>query len=192
MKLSVTGRKVDIGEAFQEYVGQEFKTINERYHLNPVEVTVVISKVGKGYLYHCDITSKVGRIDIRAEGEGSEVPQSFDNALHTLVQRLRRHKRKLQDHHKHHDVHAGSKEEIAYYLLNGQGGEQIEETEEDLAPAIIAEMKKQVETLSVEEAVMRLDLSNEVAYVFRNKKQGRLNVIYRRADGNIGWIDPEV
>ncbi|ARN84594.1 ribosome hibernation-promoting factor, HPF/YfiA family [Candidatus Nucleicultrix amoebiphila] len=187
MKLTVTGRQVDIGESFQNYIDSEFKALMERYNIHPVETTVVVSTAG--HLYRCDIASKIGRVYIRAQETGDEVIQSFDNTFRTLVQRLRRHKRKLMDHYKHHDVHI-SPEMVPQYVLNSLPPSEHDQDEE-LAPAIIAELQTEVESISVEEAVMRLDLSNESTYVFRSSKHGGINVVYRRSDGNIGWIDPQ-
>src|SRR5690606_17572833 len=100
--------------------------------------------------------------------------------------RLRRHKKRIADYHKQRDSHEQIADTLPYFVLNGQG--EGTETEEH-ASAIIAEQKKEVPSLTVSDAVMHLDLGNENAMVFRNKNHGKINFIYRRSDGNIGWID---
>ncbi|KAB2832000.1 MAG: ribosome-associated translation inhibitor RaiA [Caedimonadaceae bacterium] len=186
MKFSVTGRQVDVGESFQTYVQDQFAQINERYNLSPVDVNIVLSR--EAHLYRCDIATKVGRVQMRSQGNGTEVYPAFDEALRTLLQKMRRHKSRLDDHHKHHDVHYN--EEMApHYVLNSFSNH--DEDTEALAPAIIAETKLELPTLSLEDAVMRLDLSGESAFIFRHSKHGKVNVVYFRADGNIGWVDPE-
>jgi Sigma 54 modulation/S30EA ribosomal protein C terminus len=112
---------------------------------------------------------------------------AFDAAADHLAKRLRRHKRRLRDHHRAETP----SENAAQYILAGE----IEEPENHYedgksAPVIIAEMAVQIPTLSVGEAVMRLDLENGIALMFRNKAHGELNMVYRRSDGTIGWVDP--
>jgi ribosomal subunit interface protein len=188
MILSVTGRQVDIGESFKAYIEEQFVQINEKYNVNPVDVTIVLSR--EAHLYRCDIATKIGRVQMRAQGTGTEVYPSFDASFHTLVQKMRRHKRRLQDHHKHHDVHYN--EEMApHYVLNSYAHDHDDTTNAHAAPAIIAETKLELPTLSLEDAVMRLDVSGESAFIFRHSKHGKVNVVYLRSDGNIGWADPE-
>ena len=188
MILSVTGRQVDVGESFKAYVEEQFAQINEKYNLNPVDATIVLSR--EAHLYRCDIATKIGRVQMRAHGTGTEVYPAFDASFHTIVNKMRRHKRRLQDHHKHHDVHYN--EEMApHYVLNSFAHDHQDEHEDALAPAIIAETKLEVPTLSLEDAVMRLDFSGESTFVFRHSKHGKINVVYFRNDGNIGWVYPE-
>ena len=99
---------------------------------------------------------------------------------------MRRHKNWVDDHHKHHDIHF---EEVSSYVMNADTPTNGYVPEKELSPAIIAETKTDVPTLSGGEAVTRFDLSEEGAYVFRNVKNNAINVVYRRADGNIGWLD---
>lgn len=186
MKLVITGRQIDTGESFRGYVEERLATINEKYGLSPVDAALTLSR--EAHLFKSDISLKLGRMPIRVQGMGDEIYPSVDSALGTLEGRIRRYKRRLQDHHKHHDVHF-PEESAPYYVLNGK--DHSTEPQEDLAPAIIAETSRNILTLSVEDAVMRLDLSDEPTYVFRNSKHGRINILYRRSDGNIGWVDPE-
>lgn len=186
MKLTITGRHVEISDAFREVVTTGFEDLSLRHTMKALEVAVVLSK--DGYQFVTDIHAHVARgLNIRVRGEGSEGYSSFQNALDKLQQRLRRHKKWLSDHKKLHDVHF---EEVPAYVLNGQYSEAAEH-EEGVAPAIIAEMKTDIPTLTVAEAVARFDCCQDPTYIFRNSKHGELNVLYRRTDGHIGWVDPQ-
>lgn len=188
MQLSISGRHVDIGTAFQGHVEGAIADFAEKHHLNAIESSVTLSK--EGPFFRTDITIHIGRgMNIRAQGKGDDANSSFANALDTLTQRVRRHKKRLRDHHKAHDVHL-TPEKIQKYILNGSASEP-EEDVKDLAPAIIAENQEQLQTLTVGEAVMRMDLEDVPAYIFRDKNNRRINVLYRRDDGNIAWVDPK-
>jgi ribosomal subunit interface protein len=188
MQVTVTGRHINISEAFRQSVEEGLQELVSRHQLNPVDALVTISK--QGHTFYVDITSHIGRgVDMRAHGEGTDAYTSFAQALDTLASRLRKYKRRLVDHHKHHDQH--TPQEVApHYILNSTALDQEEEGE--LGPAIIAEMPKEIPQLSVGDAVMHMDLSAENAMIFRHQTSGRLNIVYRRADGNIGWVDPQV
>ncbi len=187
MQITVTGRNVDISEGFRNRVEQGLNELVEHYHLNPLDSIVTLSKQNNTFI--CDITSHIARgLSLRAHGENGEPYTSFTQALDVLSKRLRKYKRRLVDHHKHHDYHA-TPETVPYFILDKSHSEDVET--EVLAPAIIAEMPKEIPKLSVGDAVMRMDLSSESTMVFRNHGSGRLNVIYRRTDGNIGWVDPQ-
>lgn len=187
MQITVTGRHLDISESFRDHCGTGIQELIERFQVNAIDTTITLSKHTQKFC--SDIMSHIGRgVTMRAHGEGLDAYASFAQALATLAQQLRKHKRRLQDHHKHRDQHV-STEHVPYFVLNGESPEHADHQE--AAPAIIAEVQKEVPQLSVGDAVMRMDLSSEHTMVFRNQQSGRLNVIYRRSDGNIGWVDPQ-
>lgn len=183
MQTSITGRHVDISDAFRQTVDESLLELTTKHNIEPLEAHITLSK--QRHLFSSDINLHVSRgINIRSTGEGTDGYSCYHDALEKLTTRLRRYKKRLLDFHKHHDVHY---EEMPQYVFQGAGEEGVEE----LAPAVIAELKIDIPTLSVGDAVMRFDLSQESAYVFRNANHGEINVLYRRNDGNIGWIDPK-
>lgn len=186
MNLNLSGKGVEVSEAFRAHVEQSLKELFDRHQMDPVESAVVIHK--QRFQFVCDITSHLSkRIVLRSQGYGTDGYTSFDDSLVTLTNRLRRHKKRLQDHQKHHDVHVPLEVAPTYVLESFAETNGTEEKEG--APAVIAETQTEIPSLSVADAVMRLDLSNENAFVFRNTKGGDLSFLYRRPDGNIGWID---
>ena len=138
---------------------------------------------------------------VQGHGQAENTQTAFDGALERIAKRLRRHKRRIRDHHR--DRKASLAEdtlEAQQYILSGESDDDVDAAADDdedrpdgavAGPVVIAEMTTRVETLTVGEAVMRMDLADQPALVFRNSAHGGLNVIYRRTDGNIGWIDPE-
>jgi len=184
MQTSITGRHVEISDAFRTTVEEGLQELITRHRIDPIEAQVTLSK--QRHLFIADVHAHIARgINIRSTGEGADAYGCFHDALEKLTLRLRRYKKRLMDYHKHHDVHY---EEVPQYVLTGTPEES---NHEDLAPAVIAELTTEIPTLSVGDAVMRFDLSQEAAYVFRNASHGKINVLYRRTDGNIGWIDPK-
>jgi len=183
MNTTISGRHVDISDAFRENIENHFSTFNDKYQIDPLETNVIVSK--EAHLFRSDINSHLGRgVHIRCHGHGGDAYTSFSEALEKLSAQLRKHKKRLVAHHKHQDNH--SVQEFPYYVLNSNTPEEVVEEN----PAIIAELKKDIPTLSVGDAVMRMDLGDEPVYAFRNSKNDKVNFIYKRKDGNIGWIDP--
>lgn len=188
MKLLISGLHVDIGDSFRQHVESSLEAFNEKHGLNPVEVTVQMSKE-VAYQFRIDIAYHMGRgLIIRGHGEGEDAHFCLESALHMVAERIHRQKRRLVAHHRH----AGQRlnPEAPYYVLAAEEPEVESDNHEGLAPPVIAETTAMVPTLTVSEAVMRLDLSQQPAMLFYNEGHGRLNMVYRRADGNIGWVDP--
>lgn len=184
MNVSVSGIHIDIGQAFNTYVSQEFEQLCEKYNLSIIDASVQLSR--NSIEFRTDITAHIGKnVVLRGHGEGPNANSSFDNALFKLGQRLRRHKERLVHHHKHRDIHVPEMIAPSYVL-------PAETAEHDKSPAVIAEMETAIPTLSVGDAVMRLDLSGESALMFQNEANGSLNMVYCRADGNIGWVNPDI
>ncbi len=187
MSIKITGRHIDVSESFRDSVESGISEATEKYNINPIETSVVISKNGHGFL--SNISSYISRgLHLRSKCEGEDAYTAFHNSLDKLKHRISKHKEWVNHHHKHHDVHF---EEIPYYVLDSQVTFD-KQHEVKLSPAIIAETKKDLPNITVGEAVTRFDLSQDNAYVFRNAKNGAINIIYRRSDGNIGWVDPSM
>ena len=187
MQLSVTGKQLDVGDALRTHVEESLQASVGKYFDNAIDAKVVFSRVA--HQYRADISVHVGRgILVQSHAEVSEPYPAFDTALEQLDKRLRRHKRRLRNHHK------GAKEKFLpaqQYILAGETEERPAEESEKQWPVIIAEMATEIPMLTVEEAVMRLDLGELPALMFSNSAHRGLNVVYRRSDGNIGWIDPQ-
>ena len=137
-----------------------------------------------------DIVVHVGKgITVQSEGKASDAHAAFDAAAERMSKRLRRYKRRLRDHHRGHAQDVISAQQ---YILAAEIETEAEEAPEPdgWSPVVVAEMETAVDTLTVGEAVMRLDLSGAPALMFRNRGHGGINMIYRRSDGNVGWVDP--
>jgi ribosomal subunit interface protein len=204
MQLSVTGKQTEIGEALRRHVEGSLNSILDKYFKTAIEAHVIVSK--EAHLSRAEISIHIGRgIVVNARASASEAYLAFDAAAERLAKQLRRYKRRLRDHHAKGREPAGASERAMDYVLApiGEEGEVAEgevaeaegekaETGANGAPAVIAEMSTELPSLTVGEAAMRMDLAEASVLLFRNRSHGELNLVYRRADGNIGWIDPEL
>ena len=190
MQLSIQGRQIDVGDAFRQHVEESLSSIFEKYFGDAIEASVTLSRVA--HLYHAGLSVHIGRgMQLQASGEADEVYPAFDTAAERLAKRLRRYKRRLRDHHK--AMQEAEVMEAQQYILAAQPESEVDEEAEgdDETPMVIAEMASEIPSLTVSEAVMRLDLAEAPALLFRNRAHGGLNMLYRRSDGNIGWVDPK-
>ena len=191
MKLSISGKQIDTGEALQQHVRQALESTVAKYFDHALEGTVQFSRDAN--LLRCDITVHARRgIFMQAEASADDAYLCFDRALERIGKRLRRYKRRLRDHNAA-QAHEIESEAVQQFVLRGESddnGETHQEPER-LDPVVIAEMQTPLHTLTVGEAVMRLDLTGDAAMMFRNSSHGGLNMVYRRTDGNIGWVDPK-
>ncbi|MFQ5773436.1 MAG: ribosome hibernation-promoting factor, HPF/YfiA family [Kiloniellaceae bacterium] len=188
MQLSVKGKQLDVGDALRTHVRESLSRILGKYFGDAIEVGVTLSR--EGHRFRALVTAHVGRaIQLRAQGESEGAYLAFDTAAEHLAKRLRRYKRRLRDHHKE-PAPAAEALPAQQYILAGQPGDDSSEAEADGMPVIVAEMTTEIPSLTVGEAVMRMDLADLPALMFRNSSHSGLNLVYRRPDGNIGWIDP--
>lgn len=191
MQLSVNGKQLDIGNSLREHIEREVPTIIEKYFANPTDADVTVSK--EGATFRTDIAVHVGTgIVVQGHARSTDAYASFDEAAEHIAKRLRRYKRRLRDHHRERGAKENALNAAQYILAPEEDVEEPDAAEraEPDQPVIIAEMQTRIETLSVGEAVMRMDLAGLPALMFRNSAHGGLNMIYMRADGNIGWVDP--
>lgn len=183
MQLTVKGKHLDVGDSLRAHVQEQLTHTAQKYFRNPIEATVIFSKE-KNHLFKADISIHVGSgIVLQTHHEASDPYPAFDIAAKLVSKRLSRYKDKLRDHHKHEPDDLAA----SYTTLKSDENEAEGGTE----PAIIAEMTTQIQTLAVADAVMRLELGGLPALMFRNPKSGAINMVYRRKDGNIGWVEPE-
>lgn len=194
MQVTVSGKQVDVGEAFPAYAEGLLDDVVDKYFDSGIDSNVTVSRASSGL--RVDISVHPGRgIVVQSHGEAATAHLAFDLALERIAKRLRRYKRRLRDHHRKEKSEAKQNPLNAQRYVIAQPEEE-EDTDSGLTeqgdnPVVIAETTTEIETLSVSEAVMRFDLADRAALVFLNAGNGRVNVVYRRRDGNIGWVDPE-
>jgi ribosomal subunit interface protein len=187
MLVKITGKNLDIGTALRNHVEARLKQISEKYFYGTVSSHIKVEKQKSQFAVDCTLHLATGLV-LQSHSAAPDALLSFDNAAEHLEKQLRRYKRRLKDHHKSRQEPV-KMSAAASYVIAADGHD--EETEPgDLNPVIIAEASASVPELSVGEAVMQLDISSNQFLLFRNARDGGLNVIYRRPDGNIGWIDP--
>jgi ribosomal subunit interface protein len=193
MQLTVSGKQVDLSDALRVHVSNHLDTITGKYFDSALEANVTFSKARS--FFTCDINVHAGRgITVRGEGEAGDAHAAFDDAAEHIATRLRRYRRRVSEHAR--DAGSRAKPESGrQYVLSAETPDlepPVPETKEAeaLHATIIAESAAVIETLSVRDAVMRMDLAYQHVMMFRNVKNGQLNVVYRRNDGHVGWIDP--
>lgn len=192
MQLTVKGKQLDVGDALRTHVADSLNSVVGKYFNKPIEANVVLTR--EAHLFKADIQVHVGRgIVLQSASDATEPYPAFDTACEKLAKRLRRYKSRLRNHHT--DAAAALEAVPArYQILEAEKDEAHVESEgaaaEAVQPMVIAEMETSIATLAVSEAVMRMELADAPALLFRNGAHGRLNLVYRRADGNIGWVDP--
>ena len=200
MEIRIAGHQVETGQALQEHATARLNGIVEKYFNRAISSTVTLGKVPPG-AFGCDIVMYVvNGLVLRSHAESQDAHQAFDAAADKIEKQLRRYKRRVKDHHEQ-AAHAAQAEEAAYRVFAtpeepefaDQGNEEEEEKEKEAssgAPLVIAETRVDVPEVSVSDAVMMLDLRHTGALFFKNAGTGRHNMVYRRDDGSIGWVEP--
>lgn len=187
MRYQISGRQIDIGEALQTYVTNGIGLIAEKYAGRPTEAVVVFSKQAQEFQCEATIHLSTG-LTAQAKARAFEIYSAFDQCSEKLEKQLRRYKRRLKDHHRDRPQPVEASGGSTYVIAaSGADGENEPET---LQPVIVAEMETKIPSISVGEAVMQMELAEASVLVFRDDKTDGVNVVYRRDDGNIGWIDP--
>jgi ribosome hibernation promoting factor len=188
MRIQVSGKQIDIGDALRTHVEDRLTEAVGKYFDRPVEAIVIFARDGYAFIADSSVHLPTG-ITVQAKARADEIYASFEGAVERMEKQLRRYKRRLKDHHRSRQSPIEAMEASSYILASGsdedEGGEP-----ESLQPVIVAEMETRVPSLSVGEAVMQMELAGVHLLVFRNDSHGGVNVVYRRDDGNIGWIDP--
>ncbi|WP_114392435.1 ribosome hibernation-promoting factor, HPF/YfiA family [Oleisolibacter albus] len=197
MQVTVKGKQLDVGDALRTHVKDTLTSLVGKYFGNPIEATVILSK--DAHLFKADIQVHVGRgILLQSNAEATEPYPAFDEAADRVAKRLRRYKRRLKDYQRSSVTElpvtparkyiiepvldeVEEAEEVHAEAVNGADGHQ---------PVVVAEMETAIDTLTVSEAVMRMDLADLPALMFRNRAHGGFNMVYRRPDGHVGWVDP--
>ncbi len=184
MSVRVSGKHMEIGETFRNRIEDSIHGAVGKYFDGGFSSQVTVEKSGSRYTSDCKIHLDTG-IVLQATGQAQEPQSAFEASAERIEKRLRRYKRRLKDHHTGNGGDAFA--EVSYKVMDAGDGE--EELPADYAPAIVAESSKQLRTMTVASAVMALDLTDDPVLIFKNAGTNSLSVVYRRNDGNIGWID---
>lgn len=185
MALRISGKNVDVGDALRIHITDRIEDALSKYFAGGYTGHVTLSREGAGFKSECNLHLDTGVV-LQVSAQDQEPRPSFDQAADKIEKRLRRYKRKLKDHHGNNGSDRDF--EAASYVLAQP--EEDEEVPVDFNPLVIAETSAKVRTLTVGMAVMELDLTEAPVVLFKNAANGGVNVVYRRSDGNIGWIDP--
>lgn len=189
MDIRVSGHQIDTGSALQDYVTDRLNTMVDKYFSRAHSANVTFGKAAGG-AFSSDIIAHVNKgLILKAHAEAHDVHQSFDQAAGKMEKQLRRYKRRVQDHHAQ-SAPAEIDEQAAYTIFEAPQVEDDGEAGEADSPAVIAETTADIPEASVADAVMMLDLRDTGALFFKNVASGRHNMVYRRGDGTIGWVEP--
>lgn len=188
MRYQISGKQMEVGDALSSHVKSELGETLEKYGQNPTDAVITFSK--DAHNLTCDAVVHLSSgLTAQARGAAAEVYAAFEKCREKMDKQLRRYKRRLKDHHK--DRHAPVEyADAPMYVLAADEDEWEDKGDAGLQPIIVAEMETRVPTVSVGDAVMQMELAGAPLLVFRNEKHGGVNVVYRREDGNVGWIDP--
>ena len=193
MQINVSGKQVDLSDSLRTRVALSLDGITSKYFDQAMEAHVLFGRARS--FFTCDINVHAGRgLTLRGEGEAGDANAAFDDAAEHIATRLRRYRRRVNEHHRA-PASRDKPQSARAYVLRAEpdeapvAAEQTEITAATFA-TVIAETVTEIDRLTVGDAVMRMDLADQPVLMFRNSSTGELNVVYRRADGNIGWIDP--
>ena len=187
MRYQISGKQIDIGEALQSHVKDEMGVVMTKYSQRPTDATIIFSKSAHEFVCEATVHLSSG-LTAAAKAHATEIYAAFDACNEKMDKQLRRYKRRLKDHHREWTEPVELKG-ASSYILAAEGNDEDSEPD-TLQPMIIAEMETNIPSLSVGQAVMQMELAGAPVLVFRNEGKDGVNVVYRRDDGNIGWIDP--
>ncbi|WP_127144992.1 ribosome hibernation-promoting factor, HPF/YfiA family [Pelagibacterium montanilacus] len=185
MSLRVSGKNMDVGESLRTRAEEHFDAVVAKYFDGGYDGHLTLEPEGSGFRADCLVHLDTGVV-LQASASAHEAIPAYEAMAGHIEKRLRRYKRKLKNHRR--NANNGPSSDYASYVLAAPNDE--EELAEDFSPPVIAESTSSLRTMSVGEAVMEMDLMQSDVIVFRHAGHGGMNVVYRRADGNIGWIDP--
>jgi ribosomal subunit interface protein len=189
MTLQVTGKNLDIGESLRQHVLTKVEGMVARYFNGTVAGHVVITREGSGYRSDCTLRLSSG-VSLNAEGHAHEPYPCFEQAANKIEGRLRRYKQRIKGRGAGADAigETQSSVTVTNYVVESPTDE--EEPAQGFKPVVVAEGTEALKTMSVASAVAELDLTGAPVVVFAHAGSGRVNVVYRRRDGAIGWLDP--
>ena len=187
MDIRVSGHQVDTGEALQTHAGERLSAIVGKYFGRALSSSVTFGRAPAG-AFRCDIVTHVMQgLTLKGSAMAQDAHVALDQAAEKIDKQLRRYKRRLND--RHEQTAQAAREEEAAYVIFEEPAPDVEELNGD-APVVIAETRVDIPETTVSDAVMMLDLRNTNALMFKNAGTGRHNMVYRRGDGSIGWVEP--
>lgn len=194
MQVQIAGKKLEVGAALQERIAFGLESRISKYFNRTGEAFVTVAKPGWAFYVDCSIHLPSG-VTLQAHGEGEDGYQAFEMALDKIETRVRRYKNRLRNHRAKDGAVAVEMAAERIILPRDESGEADEANDAGAnghgeAPAIVAESDTKIQTMTVSMAVMQLELADLPAMMFRSAAHGRLNMVYRRPDGNVGWVDP--
>lgn len=185
MDVRISGHQVDTGDALQSHVRDRLQGMVEKYFSKALSAQVTFGR-GPHEAFDCDIVAHIMQgLILKGRGQAQDAHLAFDTAADRIEKQLRRYMRRLKDRHERFQ-HAQQEEDAAYTVFDPGH----EEDEPHDSPPVIAEMRVDVPETTVSDAVMMLDLRDTNALLFKNSGTGRHNMVYRRSDGSIGWVEP--
>lgn len=187
MNISITGKQMAIGPKLKEHVEKGLAGSISKYFTEIINANVAFSKEGPQVKVDVSVHPKKG-ILLQANSVGDDAFSVFDATNEHLGTRLRKYKNRLKDHKG--KMSGGEAASLAVIAPETPGEDEAALPEEDSGPMVVAELEAEIPLCTVSGAVMRMDLANSTALMFRNSAHGGLNMVYRRNDGHIGWIDP--
>ena len=183
MKINITGRHMETGAALKAHVEHRLEDAVSKYFERSADVSVTFSKQGHEFRAACAMHLDSG-LYLHASGADSDVYASFDQSVGKIEKQLRRYKRRLKNHHDQKRLAAPLQAPEKIFAP-----EPVDEAPAEFTPVVIAESQRQVRQLSVSEAVMQLELGEEDFVLFKGASGDALNIVHKRHDGNIGWLE---
>jgi ribosomal subunit interface protein len=192
MHIKVSGKHIDVGDALRSHVEERLDQAVAKYFDRAVGANVVFSRDARNF-YKCDSSVDLSTgLHAQAHAQAADIYAAFEQAVDRIEKQVRRYKRRLKNHHQNRKDPIELIEAQSYVLASAEEDESDEDAMPADQPVIIAEMKTGIHALSVGDAVMQMELAHAPFLIFKNESNGRLNIVYQRDDGNIGWIDPEL
>lgn len=191
MQVKIAGKQMELGESLQEHISAGLEGAVAKYFDRTGDAHVTVSRQGHEVEVDCNVHLPSGII-LQSTGLGEDSYAAFEKALEKMDKRVRRYKRRLKDHHKPDRTPFPAEPAAAFVLQSNDDESEASEPNgaDHGAPLTVAETKAVIKTMSVSEAVMQLELGDAPALMFRNAATGGHNMVYRRPDGHIGWVDP--
>ncbi|MGF1553251.1 MAG: ribosome hibernation-promoting factor, HPF/YfiA family [Paracoccaceae bacterium] len=193
MHVQVSGKQMDVGSALAGHVEERLVQAITKYFDRPVSAHVTFARDAKSF-FKCEVAVQLSTgLHAQAHGEDSDAHAAFDRAAERVEKQVRRYKRRLKDHHQRpqEPIDVIPAQSYVVAAVDEAEEEADDAVDPDAPPAIIAETRMDIRSLSVGDAVMRMELEHAPFLLFRNEASGRLNLVFQRGDGNIGWVDPD-
>lgn len=190
MDVRVSGHQVDVGESLRAHAADRVQAVADKYFARAISAQVTLGKGPHDHRFDCEIIMYVPNgIVLKGSGRGIEAQPAFEEALAKIEKQLRRHHRRIKDRNGQAAALQAAFDNAGYTVFSLSDEEEVEEPHDN--PPIVAETRVDVPDASVSDAVMMLDLRNTNALLFRNSATGIFNMVYRRGDGTIGWVEPQ-